>query len=222
MSSLQKAISPTLSNLIAEANYSFQSAKEKILTVYNYAIQKEGYTPQEAGKLVYEKIVTVSKRYIREMLPDEAKQTEKTKKSLISNEELVPHPSNELSELEKFRQEKALSDKIPDEDEDLYNRATRKINIPTAYDLKEAEIEETEEEQKEQQSKESIVNNWADSNIKEIRLLAELQEKINKEYSGTYDVELKDSIIPLKWKFSIKKGMFIEVDMVKARRLNLH
>lgn len=38
---VEEAISPTLSNLIAEANSTIETAKEKILAAYNYAIDKE-------------------------------------------------------------------------------------------------------------------------------------------------------------------------------------
>lgn len=118
------SISPRLTNLIAEANFTLENAKEKILAVYNYAVQNDGFTPIEARKLIKEKVVNVTDRYIREVLPEEARETKFTPKRRNSNVELVPPPNNRKkekftadSELEKFRQEHGSK-------------------VTTAYDLK--------------------------------------------------------------------------------------
>ena len=154
-------ISNTLSNLIAEANFTIQnsqtSIKEKILQVYNYAIDKDGFSPVEARTLIKDRIVNVSSRYIREVLPDEAKQTEKTKKSLKSNEEqfLIPHKETKRAnftpnpELEKFRQERSLKHTpqqyhqeipTPENDEDEEQEKERTWQFKTTLEIKGQDI----------------------------------------------------------------------------------
>ena len=83
-----KPISDFLQQLIDEANQSLATSKERILYVYNQAIAEE-YTPKEARQIVEEKIVNVSKRYLREVIPDEAKRT-----YVMSNSERTPKLEN--------------------------------------------------------------------------------------------------------------------------------
>ena len=72
-----KPISDFLQQLIDEANTAIEKSqitiKEKLLSVYQQAKQ-EGFEPKEARKLMEEKITAVSDRYVRQVLPDEAKQ----------------------------------------------------------------------------------------------------------------------------------------------------
>ncbi len=88
---LEKKPSSTLINLIAEANFSLESAREKILKAYNYAIDKDGFTPKEAAKVLRERL-DFSDRYIREVLPLEAK--DHSKKNLYLNHDAEPVPHN--------------------------------------------------------------------------------------------------------------------------------
>ena len=121
-----RQISPTLSNLIAEANFTIESAKEtikeKILKAYRYAIEKDGFTPVDAAQLLREKL-TFSKSYIREVLPLEAREQKFSNKpkpeaeappaapidGLNTSSASAPMtteieiPPEEPSELEKFR-----------------------------------------------------------------------------------------------------------------------
>ena len=85
-----KPISSFLQELIDEANASIETSKTKIMNVYEQALS-EGFTPFTARKLVEEKIVNVSKRYIRELLPEDAKDLSKRHLYLKDDEELVPH-----------------------------------------------------------------------------------------------------------------------------------
>lgn len=127
-----KAPSSKLINLIAEANFTIESAKEKILTAYNYAIEIDKFTPQQAHNILRERLF-FSKRYIREVLPLEAKESKFANKPKEEDEEEAERvPPSTMSELEKFRQQKGkqvptttgseeeeekddLSSKIPDE-----------------------------------------------------------------------------------------------------------
>lgn len=54
--SIKKSISPTLNNLITEANNTIEPIKEKIEAVYNYLVNTEDYTPLEAVKLIRKKL----------------------------------------------------------------------------------------------------------------------------------------------------------------------
>jgi hypothetical protein len=127
--SIEKSISPTLSNLIAEANYTIESVKEKILAAYNYAVEKDGYTPIEAAKVLRENL-TFSKSYIREVLPLESKEQRfSNKPQEEDNEAPLASPID--------KKEDDLQSKIPPE---------REPTIPTAWDIKEAELAEQKQE----------------------------------------------------------------------------
>ena len=78
--SLESYVSPRLQELIQEANLSIHTTKEKILAAYNYAIENEGLTPKTAAKILREKL-DFSDRYIREVLPLEAKEVKFANKS---------------------------------------------------------------------------------------------------------------------------------------------
>ena len=141
--SIEKKISSTLSNLIAEANYTLENAKDRILAVYDYAVKKDGFTPSEARDLVEKKIVNVTNRYIRKILPEEAKKMKHTPKTY--NTELEPVPVH--TEQQPQDEEKELEDGfvIPDENRD--RSKDKKINITTAYDIQEVPEEQDEEEE---------------------------------------------------------------------------
>ena len=91
----EKSISPHLLDLINAANNSISTLKEQILEIYETA-KTEGFTPQEARILIEVKVVKFSDRYLRRILPDEAKDQNKVRvakdfdvEDLIGNEEEV-------------------------------------------------------------------------------------------------------------------------------------
>lgn len=247
--SIEKSISPTLSNLIAEANYTIENAKDKILAVYNYAVENDKFTPQEARQLVEKKIVNVTDRYIRKILPEESKQTKFTPKGQNSNVEQVP-PQEEL--------EDGFVSKIPDENRD--RSKDEKIKIETAYEMKEAESEPEEEESVQPEGQEfkpkdepfeetqHYINQIRefdttkqllvqanekieekDKKINELEIeLAQIdrtKKKENEIDSGDYTLEIKDKIIPLLWEYNPSKPkgkrQKITFDMQKARRMGV-
>jgi hypothetical protein len=183
------SLSPTLSNLIAEINYSIDSVKEKILAAYEYAIDKDGFTPKAAAKLIRDK-TEYSDSYIRKVLPLESKDTSKTNK-----------PSSDAL-LE--------SHKSQDKDENV-------VNITTAYDIKEAEtvpspleefrqkhgtkMEEQEElrdlpeptdiEEKEPEDRIIYDKQFVDQLVKE-------NAQLVTQFTFDYDLEVKDQVLPLK------------------------
>jgi hypothetical protein len=113
---LESYVSPQLQELIQEANHSIHTAKEKILTAYNYAIENDGLTPKTAAKILREKL-DFSDRYIREVLPLEAKELKFANKSTPKNDdhdqaERVPPTTIELQEQHR---EDSGSDKITEE-----------------------------------------------------------------------------------------------------------
>jgi hypothetical protein len=178
-----KPLSNILSNLIAEINYSIDSVKEKILAAYEYAIEKDGYTPKEAAKLLREKL-EYSDRYIREVLPLEAKDQSKSNKK---DAEPVPHKSQE-------------SDK-------------NVVNITTAYDIKDAETSELEKFRQEHGTKEEIVERDLPEPTQELEQEEELDTVYDKQFvdrlvkdnaqlvtqfTFDYDLEIKDQVLPLK------------------------
>jgi hypothetical protein len=168
------SLSPTLSNLIAEINYSIDSVKEKILAAYEYAIDKDGFTPKAAAKLIRDK-TEYSDSYIRKVLPLESKDTSKTNK-----------PSSDAL-LE--------SHKSQDKDENV-------VNITTAYDIKEAEtvpspLEEfrqkhgTNIEEKEPEDRIIYDKQFVDQLVKE-------NAQLVTQFTFDYDLEVKDQVLPLK------------------------
>lgn len=152
---VKKDVSPKLSNLIAEVNFSIESVKEKILAAYHYAIEQDGYTPTEAASLLRERLF-FSTSYIRRILPSEAKipQMTREKKYLAPQE-------HEISELEKFRQrgrvgtvgygageeeeEDELSAKIPDEIGERRSGESESSTAEVIYDQPEKIIKQYEE-----------------------------------------------------------------------------
>src|ERR1044072_1656258 len=157
MSIETKEISTTLSNLIAEANYTLENAKDKILAVYNYAVENDNFTPEEARQLVEKKIVNVTNRYIRKILTEEAKESKFTPKGRNSNVEQVP-PQEE-------KEEDGII--IPEENRD--RSKDQKIEIKTAYEMKEAESTNEEEEDDEKNLKDlpEPIDDWYERNSKE-------------------------------------------------------
>lgn len=99
-----KTISPYLRHLIDKAKQSVKhpyehtkTAKADILFVYNRA-KKEGFTPFEARRLVEEEITTVSNRYLREILPAEAKQIQDhSRQNQLKNISAEQVPPEELN-----------------------------------------------------------------------------------------------------------------------------
>jgi hypothetical protein len=134
---LESYVSPRLQELIQEANHSIQTVKEKILAAYNYAIETDKLTPKTAAKILREQL-HFSDRYIREVLPLEAKEVKFANKSTTKNddhdeEERVPPTLNELPD-----QYQDSSNKVAEES-DLPDT----VNITTAYDVNEVETIDT-------------------------------------------------------------------------------
>lgn len=93
---IKRGISDFLQQLIDEANESVETSKTKIWYVYQQALT-EDYTPKEAKKLVEEKIVNCSKRYIREVLPEESKQIQDNSIDLLKNVEVEQVPRQSIN-----------------------------------------------------------------------------------------------------------------------------
>ena len=118
-------ISPHLQDLIDAANNSIQTIKEQILEIYETA-KNEGFTPQEARILIEEKVVKASDRYIRLVLPDEAKD------SKFANKKKVDFDTEDFENGDENEPEAELipPNKVP--------------KIPTAYEINDAESVEEE------------------------------------------------------------------------------
>jgi hypothetical protein len=134
---LDSSISPRLQELIQEANHSIQTVKEKILVAYNYAIKVDNLPPKTAAKILREKL-DFSDRYIREVLPLEAKELKFANKSIPKNDdhdqqaERVPPSLNEVP-TEEYQEDG--SNKVVEESD-----SSDKFNITTTpYDVKENE-----------------------------------------------------------------------------------
>lgn len=147
----KRSISPTLSNLIAEANFSIESVKEKILAAYNYAINTDGYEPIEAAKLLRENL-TFSKRYIREVLPLEAKDEKKKNLYIKHDAEPAPHTSTDattttttVSALEEFRRQKGKQVAPEEEETTITTEAETTEEEEVIYDQPEKIIKQYEE-----------------------------------------------------------------------------
>ena len=114
---LESYVSPKLQELIQEANHSIHTAKEKILAAYNYAIEIDRLMPKTAAKILREKL-DFSDRYIREVLPLEAKELKFANKPTIKNDveaEQVPPTTIELQE----QYQEDSSNKIAEESDSL-------------------------------------------------------------------------------------------------------
>lgn len=240
--SIEKSISSTLSNLIAEANYTIESVKEKILAAYNYAVGIDKYTPQEAAKVLRENL-TFSKDYIRHVLPIESKESKFANKKTDDNEAVFEPPSTG-EELED-------GIVIPDENE---KRDPDKIEIKTAYEILEGEsepeqqqfvpnteleefrkkqgnqtqeqtaqyinkteYETTKQQLQEEREKVQVVTKQRDKAELEKE---KLDTQLNGIFSGESILELKDQIIPVKYSFVIlpKQKLTLTFDSQKTRR----
>jgi len=167
----KKGISDFLQKLIDEANEAIQQSqvtiKEKLLYVYNQAIE-ENYTPKEARKIMEEKITVVSSRYVREVLPDEAKDTKKTKKGLISNEEQFLIPSKKEDDYEEELQSITLGSP---EQEPL-------IGIPPEEELQPPAKEEVDKSlERLMQDKDKRIQKLVEDQIKKDETINELIQK---------------------------------------------
>lgn len=180
-------VSSTLTNLIAEVNFSIESVKEKILKAYHYAIEVDGHTPEIAGIILRERLF-FSKRYIREVLPLEAKQQtmirdqqgeskKKKNKNTTSKPKEEEEEEQQISELEAFRQQKGTPvAPAADVDEDIQ--------------LPQTTTTTTAEEQEEQE----IIYDQPEKIIKQY------EEKIAylaKPFTRKISIEYKTQILPL-------------------------
>lgn len=155
MSSLEtKSASTTLINMIAEISYSIDNVKEKILAAYDYAIEKDNFTPKEAAKLLREKL-EFSDSYIRKVLPLESKQTEKSNKPPV-DALLESHNSQE-------------NDK-------------KVVNITTAYDLKDAESSTAIDQDQITQTEEEPIDDSYNYTLDEVEPPRFIQFKYNLDF----------------------------------------
>ena len=80
-----KTLSAHLQELIDVANNSIQTITKQIIEIYQTAKQ-EGFTPEEARALIEVKVIKVSSRHLRRILPDEAKDQSKVRHSTTDDD----------------------------------------------------------------------------------------------------------------------------------------
>lgn len=182
-----KEPSSKLINLIAEANFTIESAKEKILAAYKYAIDVDKFTPLQAHNILKERLF-FSRRYIREVLPLEAKETKFANKP---KEEEEPEHVPAMSELEKFRQSKGKQVATTEEEEEEDDISAR---IPD-----EREIEPLTMQEKEQfdQLEEPHISYEIKKHQEVIRHLNDKIEYLSRKFDVHVSVDFQDAILPI-------------------------
>lgn len=157
-----KNLSQELENLIKIANETIEKSettiKQRLLDVYNQAI-KENFTPLQARNIMKEKIKNVSDRYIRKILPQEAKRTytteigtvpklEDLQKKYNKDENITKEEFQPKKSLEEFRQKHRIDETIEDEEPkeviDLTVMGLQKQNKKLESRIKELEKENTD------------------------------------------------------------------------------
>lgn len=125
-----KTLSAHLQELIDVANKSIQTIKEQILEIYETA-KTEGFTAEEARALIEVKVIRVSKGYLRQVLPEEAKESKFANKK----------------KTHKFDTEDFDEDEDDDEEDEAQLVTPNKVpNIPPPkQEIKEAETTEVKE-----------------------------------------------------------------------------
>lgn len=109
-------ISQHLQDLIDAANVTirehYDTLKEQILEIYKTA-KLEGFTPLQARLLIKDRVVDVSDRYVRSVLPAEARDQSKKNLYIKHDAEHVPHHSlNTSGESEGEEQEEEVPEQI--------------------------------------------------------------------------------------------------------------
>lgn len=210
--SIQKAnttpthISQHLQELINVANSSVKTLAEQILEIYNTA-KLEGFTPQEARILIDERVVSVSSRYLREVLPDEAKETKYTPKKRNSDVEPVPPPP-----------------KIPNN----YQIKDAETVIEEEHDLPEPTQELPSDDDDSDQSQDVIYDkDMVNRYVKEIARLEEENTRLRiakvptfgNKFDFEYDLEVRDQILPLiVTAFPDKKTGYVRLDKKRLEK----
>ncbi len=104
-------ISQHLQDLIDSANVTirehYDTLKEQILEIYETA-KLEGFTPFQARLLIKDRVVDVSDRYVRSVLPAEAKDQSKKNLYIKHDAEHVPHHSLNTGSEKGEEQEKEV------------------------------------------------------------------------------------------------------------------
>lgn len=221
-------ISQHLQDLINVANASIKTFAEQILEIYHTA-KKEGFTPEEARILIDERVVTVSSRYLREILPDEAK-----------NKKMIRHKKDEIAEL--------APQNLQEGSEDLQESKEKDVNIPTNYDIKDAESEEYKEKYLPEPTQELPQDDFdqsqevtydkdlVDRYVKEISRLEDELAKLNKqvtelkmqkvgtfgnkfEFPYSYEMPSGDFVPFIVTVFPDKKDGYIRLDKEEIKRV---
>ena len=183
--SLESYVSPRLQELIQEANHSIQTVKEKILAAYNYAIEIDKLTPKTAAKILREQL-DFSDRYIREVLPLEAKEVKFANKSTTKNDdhdeaEPVPPALNELQD----QYQEDSSNKVAEES-DLSDT----VNITTAYNVNEVETMDTTPSSNEENNE---IENFNDDTISTTTTITTNDELDNQSASTSSSSKIIES-----------------------------
>lgn len=219
--SIEKSISPKLTNLLAEINFTLEeqesTLKEKLSKFCNQAT-KEGFSKEEIRDLLKKGIPKISEGYLRRNLPEELKFTEKRNKPKLSEDD------------------------------------SKIINIPTAYEIKEAQSTEKEDYQENQDFKNFRESNKIDESysydsdklqqekadlegtyehyptyqelqlkVQELeQLVTELENKLSETLKGEYNIPLKEKYIPVRWTLPLKtQKIEIEIDSQRAKRMGI-
>ena len=132
-----RTMSQHLQDLIDAANRTTETLGQQIIEIYETA-KKEGFTPMEARALITVKVIKVSDRYIRRILPDEAKETKYSNK--FDTEDLVDDDDD--SEAELVPPTTAATDKPPKIPESKYE--IKDAQSEELHDLPEPQEEESD------------------------------------------------------------------------------
>ena len=223
----EKAISPHLQDLIDAANTSIVTLKEQVLEIYHTA-RNENFTPQESRLLIQVKVVAVSDRYLRQILPAEAK-----------NQKMVRKLSKNIDteDFEDDENEEEESENITTEDKKIAERVPQ--IPPMKHEIKKAELIEQDKEKEdiiatEQQTATTTPTSSLTTNNDEeilrlrnqITQLNEENAKLRIEKIGTrgnkfdfaFDLEVKDQILPLiVTAFPERKDGYVRLDKSKLK-----
>lgn len=196
-----KAPSSKLINLIAEANFTIESAKEKILAAYKYAIEIDHFTPQQAHNILRERLF-FSKRYIREVLPLEAKESKFANKPKVEEDEAADVPASTMSELEKFRQEKGkqvaatTTTEEEEEEDDLSARIPDDRDLPPPASMQEqAEFHRNHDYHVPDESRNLEYEIKRHQEV--IKHLNERIEYLSRKFEAPIAIDFKDMVLPI-------------------------
>lgn len=198
-----KAPSSKLINLIAEANFTIESAKEKILAAYKYAIEVDKYSPQQAHDLLKSRLL-FSKRYIREVLPLEAKQMAHATRTKEEFEEPVPQTEGEggIEGLEELRQQKGkvIVEPSKEEEEELpfpevIQEQDRQRELRKGQDNDIELPDDRDDIQQQQQDSHHAYEIQRHQEV--IKHLSERIDYLSKKFEVSVSIDFQDKILPI-------------------------